>query len=140
MTYDPNFPPPGQYPGAWTAPQYVPPASVNPEKNGFGLAAVIMGPIALLLALVPFTGWLGAIVAFVGLCLGVAGLARVGKGKASNKVTSIIGTVLCILGLVAGIASMVVFFNAVDQLGTDLDTYSNCIDAADTVSEMNACN
>lgn len=115
------------------------PVIPNPEKNGFGIAAMILGPVALLLALVPFTAWLGIIAAFTGICLALAGLGRVRKNKASNKKTTIAALVVCTLAIVACFASMVVFFNAVDQLGTDLDTYGNCIDAADTVAEMDAC-
>lgn len=107
----------------------------NPEKNGFGLAAVILGPIGLLLALIPLTGWLAIICGFTGLIFGIAGLARVSKNKATNKKTAITGIAACLLAIIGGIAAMVMFFSAVDEFGDSMD----CLDAADTLSEMDAC-
>lgn len=126
-----------QYPPSQPGPFY-PPEPVNPEKNGLGIAAIILGPIGLLLALVPLTGWLAIIVGFTGFCLGIGGIIRVKKKKASNPVTAGIGTVVSAAAIIAGFASMVVFFNAVDDFGNDLDeignkwdSYSECVENAD---------
>lgn len=119
----------------------------NPERNGLGLAALILGIVGLLFCLVPLTGFIGLILGVTGLALGLAGLGRVRKAQASNKGVAISGIALSALAIVGGIAGIVIVFTAVDQLGddlnqisTDLDSYSKCIEKADTLDEMNACN
>ncbi|NKS80096.1 DUF4190 domain-containing protein [Rhodococcus hoagii] len=121
--------------------------SGNPERNGLGLAALILGIVGLLFCLVPLTGFIGLILGVIGLALGLAGLSRVRKAQASNKGVTISGIVLSALAVVGGIAGIVIVFTAVDQLGDDLkqisndwDSYSECISNADTPEEMNACN
>ncbi|MFF0284507.1 hypothetical protein ACFYSW_29980 [Rhodococcus aetherivorans] len=78
------------------------------------------------------------IVGFIGFCLGLAGIFRVKKKKASNPVTAGIGTVLSALAVIAGIYAMVAFFTAVEELGNDLDeignkwdSYSDCVENAE---------
>jgi len=136
--YDPQQghnqpPPPGYYPTGFSPGR--PYDTVNPEKNGFGLAAVILGPIGLFFCIMPITGWLGVILGFVGLIFGIAGLARVSKGKATNKKTAVTGLVFSLLAIVAGIAATVVFFSIVNDFGNDMD----CISRANTSAEINAC-
>lgn len=131
-----------QYPPSQQGPFY-PPEPVNPEKNGLGIAAIILGPIGILLALVPLTGWLAIIVGFIGFCLGLAGILRVKRKKASNPATAAIGTILSIVAIIAGFYAMVTFFNIVDDFGNDMeeignkwDSYSECVENAD--GDLNA--
>lgn len=119
----------------------------NPERNGLGLAALILGIVGLLFCLVPLTGFIGLILGVTGLALGFAGLSRVRKAQASNKNTTISGIVLSAIAIVGGIVGIVIVFTAVDQFGDDLnqisndwDSYSECINNADTIEEMSACN
>ncbi|URG17432.1 putative membrane protein [Rhodococcus phage Mbo2] len=117
-----------------------PPAPVNPEKNGFGLAAVILGVVGLFLCLSGFTGWLGFICGVIGFVLAIAGLARVSRNKATNKWTSVTGLVFSILAIFAGIAVTIMVFTAVDQFGNDMERYGDCIDNATTAAQIDACN
>lgn len=119
---------------------------VNPEKNGFGLASLILGIVGLLFCLMPITGFIGFILGVIGLALGFAGISRCRKNKATNKKTAISGTIVSALSAIFGIVGIVMFFTAVDQLGDDLDEigtnlqdYSDCMDQADTLDEMNQC-
>lgn len=146
--YGANFPggqgqPPYGYQPAGYG-NYGPPP--NPEKNGFGLTALILGIVGLLFCLVPLTGFIGFICGVIALIFGIAGISRVRKSKATNKKTSIAGTILGALAIAGGIWGMVIVFTAVDQLGTDLnnigddfENYSNCIENADTPEEISAC-
>lgn len=122
----------------------LPPA--NPEKNGLGLASLILGIVGLLFCLMPITGFIGFILGIIGLALGLAGISRCRKNKATNMKTAISGAILSALSVIFGIVGIVMFFTAVDQLGDDLDqvgnnmeNYSDCISQADTVDEMNQC-
>ncbi|WP_179300877.1 DUF2510 domain-containing protein [Rhodococcus sp. ACPA4] len=127
-------------------PGYGGPTVVNPEKNGFGLASLILGIVGLLFCLMPITGFIGFILGVIGLTLGFAGISRCRKNKATNKKTAISGTIVSALSAIFGIVGIVMFFTAVDQLGDDLDEigtnlqdYSDCMDQADTLDEMNQC-
>lgn len=78
------------------------PVFVKAPSNGLATAAMVLGIVGTVLALIPVIGAFGAFVGGVGIALAIAGLfvARsrgVGKGKA-------------IAGLVLGVASLVVFF------------------------------
>lgn len=113
-----------------------PPAPVNPERNGLGIAAVICGPIGIFLCLTGFTGWLGFILGVIGFILAIAGLARVSRNKATNKWTAVTGLITSILAIFFGAIVTVMFFTAVDELGNDLD----CISNATTSAQIDACN
>lgn len=129
-----SMPPPpgndsGQYPGHGQE-QYPPqygqgqgpqhPPGYGP-RNGMGIAALILGIVGLLFCIVPFTAWIGIILGIVGTILGAVGISRARKRIATNLTMSIIGTVLSVLAIIAGIASLAVLFNAVDSAVKDLD-------------------
>jgi len=122
-----------------TGPGFGAPAPVNPEKNGMGLASLILGIVGLLFCLMPITGFIGFILGIIGLALGLAGISRCRKNKATNKKTAISGTILSALAVIFGIVGIVMFFTAVDQIGTDLQDYSDCISEAENLDEMNLC-
>ncbi|TNM64576.1 DUF4190 domain-containing protein [Streptomyces sp. NP160] len=70
-------------------------------KNGVGLAALIIGILALLLS---FTVFGGIILGLVAIVLGIIGARRVKRGLATNRGASITGVVLGVLGLMVSIA------------------------------------
>ncbi|MBY6368414.1 DUF4190 domain-containing protein [Rhodococcoides corynebacterioides] len=126
-----QYPPPGQYgsspqggqypppPGGQygqspqggqyeAAPQYAggyqqqPPAS---PKNGMGIAALVVGILALLTS---FTIFGGIVLGFVAVILGFIGRSRVKKLVATNKGMATAGIVLGVLSIV--VAAALVFF------------------------------
>ena len=143
MTY--NDPQP-QYPGDYRAqPEHIPP-TYNPERNGLGIAALICAIIGLLFCLMPLTGFIGFGLGVIAFILGLAGVARVRKNKASNGKTAWTGVILGVAAIVFGVWGMVTFFTAVDQLGTDLEnigndmeSYGECIDSNPVESWAEVC-
>ena len=96
---DPYGPPPqGQDPYAPAAPA---------PRNGLGVAALVVGIVALLLGIIPFLGVLG-VVGVVAVVLGVVSLSRVRRGLATNRGVSITGVVLGGLAVLAAIGWLVV--------------------------------
>jgi len=95
-----------------TAP-YASPASPpgpTPEKNGWGLAALIIGIVALLGAFVPILNYATGLMALAGIALGVVALLvkdrRRGQGIAGiviNSVALLLSMVLAIVYTVAGV-------------------------------------
>lgn len=114
---------------------YAPQQPVNPEKNGLGLASLILALVGLVFGIIPFTGFICLILGIVGLILGLAGISRVRKNKATNKKTAISGVVVSVLAIALGIWGITIVFGAVD----DLDTGMDCISNADTAAQMEAC-
>ncbi|NIL74918.1 DUF4190 domain-containing protein [Rhodococcus sp. B10] len=114
---------------------YVQHQPVNPEKNGFGLASLILAIVGLVFGIIPLTGFICLILGIIGLALGFAGLSRVRKNRATNKKTAISGIVVSVLAIALGIWGITIVFGAVDDLDSGLD----CISNADTAAQMEAC-
>lgn len=115
-------------------------------RNGFGLTALILGILSLLFSLAPITGFIAVGLGATGLVFAFANVGRLRRGVANNKSVTSLGGVLSGLGLFLGIVSMSMFFNAVNDLGNeledisnDLNSYSECIERADTPEEIAAC-
>jgi hypothetical protein len=73
--------------------------------NGFGLAGLIVGIVALVGALIPIINYGSWFVAIVGLVLAIIGLNRKGRPKRA----ALIGTILSGLGLVLSIVLAIVY-------------------------------
>ncbi len=97
---------------------------VLPATNGLAVAALVVGIVGILVALVPFFFWAGAILAATALGLGIGALVRASKG-APRKAMAVTGTVLGVVGLGAAVAgvflSALVVEKATDRAGRSLD-------------------
>ena len=78
-----------------------PPTRPAGGPNGFGIAAIIVGVVALAIAFIPFLGIIGALVGLTGLALGIVGLAL--QKYRGRRVAAIIGTII------AGVATVAAF-------------------------------
>jgi hypothetical protein len=87
-TYGANTPGDSQAPGYGTAPAR--------PRNGFGIAALVLGLLALLLCWTIVGGIVFGIVAVI---FGLLGRARARRGEATNGGMSVAGTVLGVIGL-----------------------------------------
>lgn len=85
--------PGGAYPG-----QPGPP----PATNGMAVSALVFGIVGILLGLVPFLFWAGALLALVGLGLGIAAVVRSRNGAPRGAMAAA-GTVLALLGIGASV-------------------------------------
>lgn len=99
--------------------------AANPEKNGFGIAALITGIIGILFCIMPITGFIGFALGVIAFIFGLAGWGRVRKNKATNKKTAIAGVATGLLAIIFGIIGIVIFFSALNELGDDLDDIGN---------------
>jgi hypothetical protein len=89
------YPPPA-------APQYAAPA---PEKktNGLGIAALIIGILALVGAFIPFLNYGSGFIAFIGLVLGVIAIFLKGRSKGAAIAGAVISFVALILSIILAI-------------------------------------
>ena len=112
-------PAPGGYGGA--------PAAA--PSNGLGVAALVLGIVALLFCWVPF---LGGLVALIGLILGFIARGKVRRGQATNGGMALIGIILSVLALIVNI----VIVAGVIFIGTQLE---DCTDPNLSPEEVSAC-
>ncbi|MCZ4121891.1 DUF4190 domain-containing protein [Streptomyces sp. H39-S7] len=116
-----------------TAAAYGQPAG-GPARNGFGIAALVLGILSVLM----FWLWFAAIpMAVIAIVLGILGRRRANRGEATNKGMATAGTVLgavSIVLLAVLMAAGVAILNS--DSGKDLQS---CLDKAQTQSQKQQC-
>jgi len=131
-----QYPPPGGYP------QAQPPAGYEQyqqypaqPRNGFGVAALVLGLLALLLSWTIIGGILLGVPALI---FGLLGRARAKRGEANNGGMSVAGVVLGVIGLLIAIGIIafgVLTFNS--PAGRD---YQQCIEqSGGNPAELEQC-
>jgi hypothetical protein len=110
---DTQVPPPAA-PGGGLPPAGYP---APPKSNGPGVAALVLGIIALVFAFVPFANYLAIALGLVGLILGVLGLLAKGRSKG----LPITGTVLSGIALILSIIMVVVYTAAFAAVSKAVD-------------------
>ena len=105
---------PNPYPG--------PPSPAQPRKSsGLALASVMLGAIAVLLSWVPIVNNLAAIIALVGLGLGIPALVLARRGTHSGQGLAIAGLITSAFALVLIIATQALYSSVLDQMERSLD-------------------
>lgn len=107
----------GQQPGYPGYPGYGAGPTPAPPRNGAGVAALVLGILAVLTGIFLLGGLLG----LIAIALGIVGITRASKGIATNRGVAIGGLVLGVIGVLMTVAVVVfaVFslnlFNDIDQ-------------------------
>lgn len=108
----------GQQPGAHQQGQpYDPYASPTPAggwsgappaqpRNGLGVAALVLGILAIVTC---FTAVGGVLLGVLAVIFGVVGVRRAGRGAATNRGVALAGTITGALGLILGAVFVVLF-------------------------------
>jgi hypothetical protein len=119
----PYFPPPGQ-------PPYGPPPGGYPQyggqqpdpRKGSGLAisALVLGIIALFLCWLPIVNNFAAILAVVGLALGVPALISARRGRRTGSGLAIASVILSALALVGVLSTQALYSSVIDDVTNDL--------------------
>lgn len=120
--------PPGPYPGGYPPPpmpygDYPPYPAV--ARNGLGVAALVIGILALVGSFSVAGGVIGGLVAMV---LGFAGRARARSGEASNGGVALAGIIVGALAIVAGLIFVAVWVGLFNQIGAG--DYLDCLQQA----------
>ena len=104
-----------------------------------GTAALVVGVVALVLAVLILFAPLGAFLGLVALVLGIVGLVRANRGQADNRGQAVAGLVTGALALVIGLfftASIGAFFATNVN---DFQQFGRCLDAARSDQAREAC-
>jgi hypothetical protein len=112
--YGQSVPESGQQPQGYGQPGYGQPAYGQPgglhgpQKNGLGVASLVLG----ILSLFTWFFFIGGLFGLIAIVLGIIGLGRVKRGEANNRgmaiagiITGALGVLLTIL-VVAGVAAL----------------------------------
>ena len=114
-----------------------PPASRR--RNGPGTAALVVGVVALVLAILiiffPLAGLLGIVAAI----LGGIGLARANRGEADNKGHAVAGLVTGLLALLIAALIGIRIGTFINDHQGDFRTFWRCITSAPSEAEQNDC-
>jgi len=109
-------------------------AHTGRPRNGMGIAALVLG----LIALASFWTIIGGVVlGLLAIVFGIVGYRRKKRGEATNGAMSLIGAITGALALVISsvlIAAGVSFLNS-----EEFDTFEECVKQADSASERQQC-
>ncbi|MCY0937316.1 DUF4352 domain-containing protein [Streptomyces sp. H34-S4] len=109
---NPSAAPAGGYPGGPQAPGFpAPPAA----SNGLAVAALLLGLLGILVGLVPFFFWAGALLALTGVAIGIAAVVKARRG-APRATMAAIGTVLSVLGLGASVGGWFITTTVIEKI------------------------
>ena len=121
----PNGPPYGY-------PEAQPPYGAPPKKGaGLAIASMVLGIIALLLSWIPIINNVAAVLAVVGLGLGIPALIWARRGTHGGTGMAITGLVTSVLAIVLVIATQLLFVKALDEAGTSLEEAIAEVEASD---------
>jgi hypothetical protein len=93
-------------PGTAPAPTPASPAPAPAAKNGLGLAALIVGIVAMLFAIIPFLSFIAWLPALTAIGLGIAGVVKKGRKRGQALTGLILGVVAIIVGIIVSVASV----------------------------------
>jgi hypothetical protein len=120
---------PGQYPGPYPPPPPQPYAGYPPPpaapRNGFGIAALILGVLGLLFS---WTIAGGIILGVVAVIIGFLARGRVKRREATNGGLAVSGIVLGALAIVLGLVFIPIWIGFFSQLG--IGDYVSCMEQA----------
>jgi hypothetical protein len=120
----PAFPPPGQPPYGPPPGGYPPYGGQQPaarKGSGVAISALVLGIIALFLCWVPIVNNFAAILAVVGLGLGVPALISARRGKRTGSGLAVASVILSVLALVGVLATQAFYSSVIDDVTNDLD-------------------
>lgn len=109
------------------------------RRNGIGVAALVVGVVSLVLALLiiffPIAGLLG----FIAIILGIVGISRVSRGKADNRGQAIAGLVTGLLGLGFAIFFTIGIGSFFAGHQDDFRKFGTCLTSADNNQQRSQC-
>lgn len=95
------------------------PLVAPPARHGFGITALVLAILGVLVGLVPLTGLLALALGLLAVLFGLLGLGRVRRREATARGPALAGTVLGAVAVALGVWGLVVVVGAAEPLGRD---------------------
>lgn len=118
-------PPPPSYEGGTGYPGQG--APLGAPKNGFGIAALVLGILAIVLSWSAVGGIVFGVLAII---FAILGMRRASQGVATNKGMSISGLVTGIVGLIIGVIVAVAVGSFLSVFGGTFNNFTDCVKQA----------
>jgi hypothetical protein len=130
----PPPPPPPPPAAGYGQPAYGQPygAPVVGRRNGMGIAALVLGIVAILSCWTAVGGMLAGLLAVI---FGLVGRGRSRRREATNGGMALTGVILGVIGLLLGVLFLVFYVKHKD----DIRNYSDCMSRAQTTAQRDAC-
>jgi drug/metabolite transporter (DMT)-like permease len=126
-------------PGVTSASAAHSPVQPRGRRNGIGTAALVIGVLGFVLAVLFIFAPLGAVLGLVAAVLGALGIARANQGAADNRGQAVAGLLTGLAGLVIGIAITVSAGTFLARHATDFNSFGSCMDNAATAQARENC-
>jgi hypothetical protein len=120
----PYGPPPGQPPYGPPPvghPQYGAQQPDAPKGSGLAISALVLSIIALVLCWVPIVNNFAAILAVVGLALGIPALISARRGKRTGSGLAVASVILSVLALVGVLATQAFYSSVIDEVTDEIN-------------------
>jgi membrane-bound ClpP family serine protease len=114
------------------------PYLVKPH-NGAGVAALVLGLLGLVLALLVLPAPLGALLGLLAVICGIIGISRASHAEATNRGQAVTGLITGILALALGVLLTVRIGGYLQDHATDFNNLARCVNSANTDQERTAC-
>lgn len=112
---------------------------VNRRRNGPGTAALVIGVVSLVLALLVLSSPLSLPLGIVAIIFGAVGISRASRGEADNRSHAVAGLVTGVLSILLAIAIGIGFTGFFVEHQRDLRSFGTCMSSADNDEDRGEC-
>jgi len=116
-----------------------PPPVPARRRNGAGTAALVVGVVSLVLAVLVIFALLAIPLGIIAAILGGIGMSRASKGQADNRGHAVTGLVTGLLAIVVAVAIGISFVGLIVDNRSDLRKFGTCMSDADNDTDRGAC-
>ena len=127
--------PPAPTPGS--APP--PPPQPTRRRNGVGTAALVVGIVSLVLAVLIIFAALAIPLGIIAAILGGIGMSRASKGEADNRGHALTGLITGLLAIVVAFVIGISFIALISEHQSDLRKFGTCMNDTDNDTERARC-
>jgi hypothetical protein len=116
-----------------------PSAAPARRRNGMGTAALVVGVVALVLAVLIIFFPIAALLGIFGAIFGMIGMRRASRGEADNRPHAVAGLVTGLLAVAIAISIGVRLGTFINDHQGDFRRFWSCITSAPTDAEQDDC-
>jgi hypothetical protein len=109
------------------------------DRNGMGTAALLLGVVGLVLAVLLIFFPIAFILGVLAVIFGAVGLARANRGQASNRGHALAGLICGALAVIFAVVIAIRIGTFVNANQADFRRFWTCITSAPTEEEQRAC-